>query len=269
MIGSSTGDCAEETACLSEQTSESCREALNLEQTIVATGMFAVNADGEVSQCDTSNSVVDQNQCGPHGPGLCYKSSVYPACFFKVLSSAQLLENLNLLQNNDPSPKIQNTLYLIFYSDRYCDQFQGLGGIVAGTNLTATIPDIGSCREAMACFMEPLSDACLELPVARQVDMVATVNISSSSSDDDVRVTVNGTVLAPTDRCTKSLLYPQCYYRFASAADLVSNPQFYLGKSNLTENVGSSSSVAGSRHHHHVVVLFLMLLSMWVSSRKV
>lgn len=87
-----TNRCSIESACLINNRTDLC---LNMPRTAEAPVSNSVSNDGRVFQCDGTNGEVDQGLC--RYLGECYKSSAYPNCNFRLVTTSDIFENRTFL----------------------------------------------------------------------------------------------------------------------------------------------------------------------------
>lgn len=80
--------CSIESACLINNRTELCNNLIRTSESAVSN---SISNKGRVFQCDGTNSVIDQGEC--RFLDQCYKSSAYPNCNFRLVTTSDIFEN--------------------------------------------------------------------------------------------------------------------------------------------------------------------------------
>ena len=215
------GRCAQEVLCLVNMKSDQCKA---MEITRNGTTTHSVDAQGQVFQCDSTN--VD-GDCSFLEVDSCYESSLFPSCQFYTTKYSVILEDPSIISNSD-AQGLEDSSYILFYSDDACTQWEGLKGVTTGEHVFPLQTDVSvSCEDAIACAIHPQGDKCQSLEKTE-----TTTRILSRVQDGVAQMceTDDDTTCAPIDStmCMQSEIVPSCYYRMASAQVLLSDPASYI-----------------------------------------
>eukprot|EP00934_Nitzschia_sp_Nitz4_P001841 Nitzschia sp. Nitz4//scaffold327_size20599//3154//4283//NITZ4_008634-RA/size20599-augustus-gene-0.3-mRNA-1//-1//CDS//3329547940//1841//frame0 len=220
-----TSKCSIESVCLVGIASSLCAEyATN----ISGVAHTAINRDGDIFQCDTTNEDVDQDQCR-YIKG-CGSSSLFPDCRFILMTTSDVFEDLDQIRNVNAyeDEDLALTSYMTFYSDDECTEFEGTQGIVAGETELMTVSDSISCEASLACIFNPDGETCTnsgaltgENATIRTLPATANAILCTDETDESC-AEVDAAV------CTKSDVVPNCWYRLSTSYRLFTQPEYFF-----------------------------------------
>jgi len=216
----SNDTCASEAVCMLSRRSRQC-QALDPNATSV-NATFTLQSDGSIQKCD--NLQPSNFECFIVPP--CKASDLYPECHWTAVSKSELVQNPNLIQNTVGGTGVADTVYLLYYSDGQCQNFEGMHGNPSGRfNLTLT-SNATSCNAAMACLLSPNGDACEAVNPAGVIEVsLGTGNggrVASGCDDEG-----NCRDWSPDD-CIVSTIHPACHHRIVTAIRLFGNSSSYI-----------------------------------------
>ena len=222
------GRCSQEVLCLVNPESDQCK---SLQFTKDGVTVHSVNENGDVFQCDSTNTDGDCSYLTD-----CYGSSLFPNCKFFTTKSSAILADPSLISNANPAG-LEDSTYMIFYSDDECQEWEGLKGVTSGEHVFDRITDDSvSCSDALACVFHSQGDKCQTLDTTntttRILTQVTTTGTSQTCDEAGVCQDVDDT------QCVRSTIAPSCYVRMTSAQMLVSQPQKYLTTTATTAPTG-------------------------------
>jgi hypothetical protein len=135
-----------------------------------------IREDGNLLECNSRNPTVDEQLC-TISPPACQSSKEYPDCTYSIISGQDLVSDPTILQNDDPQPieEIDQTVYLMLYTDGQCTEFGALRGMLQDSPaefpiLNATVIDDEGvetsvlCERSIACLLNPNGSSCTSLP---------------------------------------------------------------------------------------------------------
>ena len=173
-VGDST-TCAEQSLCALQPTSTQCT---SLTTGVVDTSQVSVTIreDGNLLECNSRNPTAGEQLC-TISPPACQNSKEYPDCTYSIVSGQDLVSDPTILQNDDPQPieEIDQTVYLMLYTDGQCTEFGALRGILQDSPaefpiVNATVTDDEGvetsvlCEQSLACLLNPNGSSCTSLP---------------------------------------------------------------------------------------------------------
>jgi hypothetical protein len=226
--------CSADMACLYDPESELCN---SLDPTSVATLAFSVLSDGDIINCDTSNTATNEEVCPTYKNDTCFSSSIYESC--KVTWTFQnRLADEGLFHNprEEDQETLSNYYYIIYYNDSTCNDPDGLRAFLSDEEYSLpVIPASVSCVDAMACLYNPDGESCQ----SRKGDMdqmhnfTYTVNQGKdyeiSSCEGTLANIYGGCINTNPNKCTESGVFPSCYTRRVSASFLARNSKYLVG----------------------------------------
>lgn len=218
--------CSQETFCLLDPSSSQCQ---NMTNGVIDPAQLSITTrlDGQISECDTSNTDIGQDLC-TIAPQPCRQSSKFPSCTYTLLTGPGLLAAPQVLLNENLPPSANETLYWVFYTDSDCTDFGAMRGLVEDT--PTTFPRVdgtkATCLQSLACLLNPTGTTCNSLPhngtstftYTRASD--GTKQLCSEASGDCETV--------ERTSCTPSPVFLGCYEKPVPAEDLFQFPQYFI-----------------------------------------
>jgi hypothetical protein len=244
--------CSVDMACLYDPESELCT---SLDPTSIATTTVAVLSNGDIVNCDTSNTATNEEVCPTYKSDACFSSSIYESCkvtwtYQNALADPVLFHN----PKEEDQQALSNYYYIIYYSDSSCTSPDGLRAFISDERYSLPVlPEDVSCKDGMACLYNPDGELCQTRK--RDMNQIHNFTYTVTNGKDDEMSSCEGTlannqggcVTTTPNKCTQSGLFPSCYARYVSASFLARNSKYLVGDVDQnTSGVGKRSLLLAS-----------------------
>eukprot|EP00934_Nitzschia_sp_Nitz4_P005394 Nitzschia sp. Nitz4//scaffold23_size168460//79726//80835//NITZ4_002219-RA/size168460-snap-gene-0.158-mRNA-1//-1//CDS//3329543635//5384//frame0 len=222
-----SGLCSVEAMCQVDHFSDVCMNVLASNKTTETRN--DINSADVIFQCDQSNENVGQAVCR-YVLG-CEGSSLFPHCHFRLATTSDIFENLDLVRNEQAfdDPGLELHSYMVLYSDEGCTEFEGVQGIVAGGETVFQKTDENmTCRDAIACAFFADGELCAAnggtTGGSHSIYLEPSVSTATVCSD------ASGESCEQIDgmECRRSEIFPSCWYRLPTATMLLVEPENYF-----------------------------------------
>jgi len=225
-----SGSCAADTACLLDPTSPRCISVIG-GQVDTAEIRVTYNEVGSLQLCDTSNVGAGEDLCLLN-PQNCDASSIYPSCTYALLTGSELVAGPSILQRENPPEEVEDSIYVLYYTNEDCIKFGALRGLMMDTvNEFPQVEDLElyTCQDTLACFLSPNGEACEDVNTVGMTRSYFTTENGTSPLLSCTEDAGNETCTeVEFETCKPSELYPGCYYSTVRGVDLISNPIRYI-----------------------------------------